>query len=216
MSLPGTAEALLEKLRDLPAGKLAEVEDFVDFLRERERRAAVSHAKRLQTAAESGQITPVTPGLERSFGERRAARRHSGETTFRDGARGPAAIVFFDTSALVKRYVIEADSPVVLALWTNASTLAVSQILYAEMAATFARKRREVLQRPVRRELPPSALLDHAEQTFLSDWASLRRIAVDDDVNRRVHGFSRDIHSVAPIRFISPPLCCSGMPWAVT
>lgn len=97
-------------------------------------------------------------------------------------------IVFFDTSALVKRYVIEADSPVVLALWTNASTLAVSQILYAEMAATFARKRREVLQRPVRRELPPSALLDHAEQTFLSDWASLRRIAVDDDVNRRVHG----------------------------
>lgn len=67
MSLPGTAEALLEKLRDLPAGKLAEVEDFVDFLRERERRAAVSHAKRLQTAAESGQITPVTPGLERSL-----------------------------------------------------------------------------------------------------------------------------------------------------
>lgn len=30
-----TAEALIEKLRDLPVDQLTEVEDFVDFLRER-------------------------------------------------------------------------------------------------------------------------------------------------------------------------------------
>ena len=42
-------------------------------------------------------------------------------------------IVFFDTSALVKRYVTEANSSAVLTLWTGASVLAVSQILYAEM-----------------------------------------------------------------------------------
>jgi len=87
-------------------------------------------------------------------------------------------IVFFDTSALVKRYVAEANSSAVAALWTGASLVAVSQILYAEMAAAFARRRRES---PANGEV-----LDHARETFKTDWPSLRRIAVDDEVNQRV------------------------------
>ncbi len=37
MSTHGREEALIDKLRALPPEKLAEVEDFVDFLRERDR-----------------------------------------------------------------------------------------------------------------------------------------------------------------------------------
>jgi predicted nucleic acid-binding protein len=87
-------------------------------------------------------------------------------------------IIYFDTSALVKRYVAEAGSEVALTLWASATELAASQILYAEMTATFARKRREQ---------PGSAvLLDQAQQAFRDDWEGIHRIPVDDAVNRRV------------------------------
>lgn len=87
-------------------------------------------------------------------------------------------IVYFDTSALVKRYVAEPDSAVVLDLWERTVFIGASQLLYAEMSATFARKRREQ---------PGSiALLDRAEQAFREDWPTLYRIPVDDEVNRRV------------------------------
>ena len=39
MASPIRAETLIEKLQDLPADKLVEVEDFVDFLRDRQRRS---------------------------------------------------------------------------------------------------------------------------------------------------------------------------------
>jgi uncharacterized protein len=87
-------------------------------------------------------------------------------------------IIYFDTSALVKRYLAEADSDAVLALWAGATVLAASQLLYAEMIATFARKRREQ---------PESAVvLNPAEQAFRDDWEGIHRIPVDEDVNRRV------------------------------
>ncbi len=60
------AETLIEKLHDLPADKLVEVEDFVDFLRERQRRNVDSQEERLRQAEEAGQITPTAPGRERS------------------------------------------------------------------------------------------------------------------------------------------------------
>lgn len=87
-------------------------------------------------------------------------------------------IVYFDTSALLKRYVVESDSDAVAVLWKNASTIAASQILYGELAAAFARRRRE---------LPASGdALDQAQQTFRNDWTGIHRIAVDDEINRRV------------------------------
>ena len=52
-------------------------------------------------------------------------------------------IVYFDTSALLKRYVTEQDSDAVVQLWQQASMLATSQILYAEAIASIARRRRE-------------------------------------------------------------------------
>lgn len=66
MSQPRKAEELLEKIRALPPGRLAEVEDFVDFLRQKELRSASSLDEHLQAAVEAGHITPSQPGHKRS------------------------------------------------------------------------------------------------------------------------------------------------------
>jgi hypothetical protein len=87
-------------------------------------------------------------------------------------------IVYFDTSALLKRYVVEAGSEAVTALWKQTTESAASQILYAEVLASFARKRREQ---------PGAAdMLDEALQLFREDWMGLHRIDVDAEVNRFV------------------------------
>jgi hypothetical protein len=60
------SEDLLEKIRELSPDKLAEVEDFIDFLREKQRRTANTPEERLRIAAEAGLITPPEPGHKRS------------------------------------------------------------------------------------------------------------------------------------------------------
>jgi len=87
-------------------------------------------------------------------------------------------IVYFDTSALVKRYVVESDSEAIVVLWKQASMMASSQILYGEIAASFARKRRE--------QPANAAALEQAQQVFRKDWAGMYRIAVDDEINQRI------------------------------
>jgi predicted nucleic acid-binding protein len=87
-------------------------------------------------------------------------------------------IVYFDTSALVKRYLAEEGSPAIEALWDKATRAVASEILYDEMAATFARKKREV---------PGDAEgIDQARANFQAEWPSMRRVAINDDVHRRV------------------------------
>src|SRR5262245_30206410 len=87
-------------------------------------------------------------------------------------------IVYFDTSALVKRYIVEQDSPAVETLWNGATRAVASEILYDEMAATFARKEREV---------PADAEgIEMARGNFRNAWPSMHRVPVNDDVHRRV------------------------------
>lgn len=66
MTSSSRAETLLEKLHDLPADKLVEVEDFVDFLRQRQRRSASSQEERLRHAADAGLVVPPVIGHQRS------------------------------------------------------------------------------------------------------------------------------------------------------
>lgn len=87
-------------------------------------------------------------------------------------------IVYFDTSALLKRYVVEAGSEAVAALWKQATASAASQILYAEVIASFARKRRE--------QPDTATALDQALLLFRNDWPGLHRIDVDGEVNLHV------------------------------
>ncbi|HEX7479985.1 MAG TPA: type II toxin-antitoxin system VapC family toxin [Polyangiales bacterium] len=87
-------------------------------------------------------------------------------------------IVYFDTSALLKRYLVEDGSPAIEALWNKTTRAVASEILYDEMAATFARKKREV---------PTDAdSIEQARDTFRAEWLSMRRVDVHDDVHRRV------------------------------
>jgi predicted nucleic acid-binding protein len=53
-------------------------------------------------------------------------------------------ILFLDTSALVKLYIVEADSPVVHASVNRAETVAVCRIAWAEACAALGRRAREV------------------------------------------------------------------------
>lgn len=54
------AQSLLDKLLELPPEKLAEIEDFIDFLRERE------HREPLVEAIRRGRIVPPAMGGLRS------------------------------------------------------------------------------------------------------------------------------------------------------
>ncbi len=66
MSKQALAEMLIEKLRALPEDKLAEVIDFVDFLRERQARTGTTRDERLRSAAAAGLFTLPEPGHQRS------------------------------------------------------------------------------------------------------------------------------------------------------
>lgn len=66
MASPSYTQALIDKLRDLPNDKLAEVEDFIDFLRHKQQRSATTPQERLRIAADAGLITPPEPGHQRS------------------------------------------------------------------------------------------------------------------------------------------------------
>ena len=82
--------------------------------------------------------------------------------------------VYFDTSALIKRYITEDGTPAICAAWDAADVAVSCWLLYPEMIATFARKRREAII--------AAAHLEAAEATFRRDWLTLARIACDDDL----------------------------------
>ena len=66
MPSPSYTQDLLDKIRALPPDKLAEVVDFVDFLRERQARIGSSREERLRAAANAGILVPPKPGAQRS------------------------------------------------------------------------------------------------------------------------------------------------------
>lgn len=79
-------------------------------------------------------------------------------------------ILYLDTSALVKRYVMEASSPEVLALIAQADTVGSVVLTRVEMAATLAKA---VRQKWIERSEAESAWED-----FLEHWLSFARLSV--------------------------------------
>lgn len=75
--------------------------------------------------------------------------------------------VFFDTSALTKRYVEEAGSADVLSLCDQASALVLSVIAVPELVSAFCRLRREGrLSEPQYQRLKADLLADMADATI--------------------------------------------------
>ena len=84
--------------------------------------------------------------------------------------------VFFDSSALVKRYVPEIGTDVVLALCEEASELGLSVICYPEIISALSRLRREKaidgaqyvnVKQGIARDLTDAALCNISETTVL-------------------------------------------------
>jgi predicted nucleic acid-binding protein len=97
-------------------------------------------------------------------------------------------IVYFDTSALIKRYITEPGTPDICAAWDTAEAAVSCWLLYPEMIATLARKRREAII--------PAADLDTAEAAFRRDWLTLTRVACDDHLIHRID----DLHRLHRLR----------------
>ena len=65
MPSPSYTKDLLDKIRALPDDKIAEVVDFVEFLRQQQQRTATTLDERLRAAVDAGLITPPVPGVQR-------------------------------------------------------------------------------------------------------------------------------------------------------
>ena len=86
-------------------------------------------------------------------------------------------IAYFDTSALVKRYVTEQGTEQITALWAETQRHAVSRLAYAETLAALHRKERE--------QPSEHSKLSEARSRFFRDWGRLLLIVeVSSDLDR--------------------------------
>jgi predicted nucleic acid-binding protein len=81
---------------------------------------------------------------------------------------------YFDTSALIKRFVEEPGSRRVDAVLTREALVATSKVAYAEIHAGLARKLRE-------KALTPAAYR-RTSRTFDADWRSYVRVDLTDSL----------------------------------
>jgi predicted nucleic acid-binding protein len=79
-------------------------------------------------------------------------------------------ILYLDTSALVKRYVIETESKEVIALIEQADTVGSVALTRVEMAATLAKA--------VRQRWVEQKDAENAWQDFLEHWLSFTRLSI--------------------------------------
>lgn len=91
-------------------------------------------------------------------------------------------ILFLDTSALVKLYIVEADSPAVHEAVARAETVAVCRIAWAEACAALARRAREV---PA-----DEAAIMAARQALAQDWPHFFIVEVTQPVVERAGEFA--------------------------
>ena len=83
-------------------------------------------------------------------------------------------MIYFDTSALIKRFVNEKGSPLVKSLIEGRETIATAKIAYAEIFAGLTRKFREG-------HISRSEY-DLVCRQFESDWQAYLRVELQDDV----------------------------------
>lgn len=91
-------------------------------------------------------------------------------------------ILFLDTSALVKLYIVEAGSPAVHAAVARAETVAVCRIAWADACAALARRAREV---PA-----DEAAIIAARQALARDWPHFFVVEVTQPVVERAGEFA--------------------------
>lgn len=91
-------------------------------------------------------------------------------------------ILFLDTSALVKLYIVEADSPIVHASVARAETVSVCRIAWVEACAALARRAREVPG--------DEDAIAAARQALTRDWPHFFVVEVTQSVVERAGEFA--------------------------
>ncbi|MBI2340156.1 MAG: type II toxin-antitoxin system VapC family toxin [Deltaproteobacteria bacterium] len=87
-------------------------------------------------------------------------------------------ILYLDTSALVKKYVLEPGSGKVIDLWRETEGIAVSKVGYAEVMAAFHRKKREGGL--------TGRLFSRTARSFKNDWKSFIRVDVSPELEKLI------------------------------
>jgi len=87
-------------------------------------------------------------------------------------------ILFLDTSALVKLYIAEFGSERMREFVARGEPMAVSALAFAEMHATFSRRRREGLLL--------ASELEQIQLSFAADWETLLQVPLGAAVLKRV------------------------------
>jgi predicted nucleic acid-binding protein len=80
-------------------------------------------------------------------------------------------ILFCDTSALLKLYIVETGSAALKALIADAEAVAVCRIAWAEAHAALSRRAREVPQ--------DAALIEQAKRALAADWPRFVVLEID-------------------------------------
>lgn len=87
-------------------------------------------------------------------------------------------ILYLDASALVKKYFKEAGSQEIVSLWKKAEAIITSSVTYAEVMASFFRKKREVF---IEDQIFQSII-----KTFHHDWQKFIIVAVNNELNEAI------------------------------
>jgi predicted nucleic acid-binding protein len=91
-------------------------------------------------------------------------------------------ILFCDTSALLKLYIVEPDSDALKAKLYDAEAVAVCRIAWAEAHAALSRRAREVTE--------DAPVIDLAKQALASDWPYYLVMEVDQALVERAGDFA--------------------------
>lgn len=86
-------------------------------------------------------------------------------------------ILYCDTSALVKLYVVEVDSAELKALVQEAEAVAVCRIAWAEAHAALSRRAREVPE--------DASVIEQAKNALASDWPHFVVLDIDQSLVER-------------------------------
>ena len=115
-------------------------------------------------------------------------------------------ILFLDTSVLVKLYIEEPGSERMREEAGQGEPVAVSVLAFAEIHATFSRRRRE--------ELLVDAELEQLRLGFANDWDELKQVPVGAAVLKLVPALCKNHPSGRPMRSISRARCfCTRKGW---
>lgn len=91
-------------------------------------------------------------------------------------------ILYCDTSALVKLYIVEADSELLKMRLAEAEAVAVCRIAWAEAHAAFSRRAREVPD--------DTAVIDQAKDALAADWPRFVIMEIDQPLVERAGNYA--------------------------